>query len=330
MATALQAGMNITVPVRNVTIRGISTIAWLEANPQTGELIGVGEDGAHQSLTEFGLAAGILAVGLGIEIPVLVFFGGVVDAQAAWSVLKPQYSALYGDAYIHELNAHPYYNAATLDLNAKHDALNDLRILVVNAIANVEEWASGNPLRSIASAAYKITLTALFFQYSDELRNNKFDPPLPPSLSSLQGSVSPTIGRFGDCRCRESCRRSGQRHCSGRNSKCGWRLTDHLDRAATNSFLVNSFSANIATVKNATVRQWAQGAWPPVPAKVRVGPAEELSTDGGRRPVVLWPGRNVARRGRQLDQLHRVRHRQHHDPGNGRWTHAQRRRFAGG
>ncbi len=43
----------VYLPLRNVNIGGISTAAWYQINPQTGETIGITEDGGHQALAEY-------------------------------------------------------------------------------------------------------------------------------------------------------------------------------------------------------------------------------------------------------------------------------------
>lgn len=50
---ALTANKYVTVPERMVEIQGISTIAWFEFDKNSGELIGVTENGGHQTLAEY-------------------------------------------------------------------------------------------------------------------------------------------------------------------------------------------------------------------------------------------------------------------------------------
>jgi len=61
----LDTGRLVTVPTESVTIDGIERIGWYETDPQTGETIGVMEDGGHQGIVEYGAAlafVGILAI----------------------------------------------------------------------------------------------------------------------------------------------------------------------------------------------------------------------------------------------------------------------------
>jgi uncharacterized membrane protein len=53
ITSALEAGLTIIVPSQDVTIGGQTTVAWFQINPQTGETIGVGEDGGHDAILEF-------------------------------------------------------------------------------------------------------------------------------------------------------------------------------------------------------------------------------------------------------------------------------------
>lgn len=60
---ALQAGKTVLVPERPVQLGDIETTAWYEIDPETGETIGVLEDGSHgTSLVEFAAILGITAI----------------------------------------------------------------------------------------------------------------------------------------------------------------------------------------------------------------------------------------------------------------------------
>jgi hypothetical protein len=60
ITTATTQGKVVITPQQNVMLAGMETIAWYEINPETGETIGVTEDGGHQSLVEY---AAVIVVG---------------------------------------------------------------------------------------------------------------------------------------------------------------------------------------------------------------------------------------------------------------------------
>ncbi len=90
ISAALEAGMDVIVPAQDVTIGTQTTCAWFQLNPTTGEVIGVGEDGAHQSIAE-------LSANLSITIQQQVIKGAATKlaAQAIFSELKNDYNTLY-------------------------------------------------------------------------------------------------------------------------------------------------------------------------------------------------------------------------------------------
>ncbi len=60
ITATVQSGNVVFLPLGNVTIGSVSTTAWYQINPNTGETIGVTEDGGHQALVEY--AVGFAAV----------------------------------------------------------------------------------------------------------------------------------------------------------------------------------------------------------------------------------------------------------------------------
>lgn len=64
----VQAGQIIVVPERMVKVAGAMHVGWWQIDPKTGELVGVGEDGTHQSLTELIKLLKVLVLGLGLVV----------------------------------------------------------------------------------------------------------------------------------------------------------------------------------------------------------------------------------------------------------------------
>jgi uncharacterized membrane protein len=54
--TAIEEGNIVLLPLGAVTVGGISTSAWYQLDPTSGETIAVTEDGGHQALSDFGAA----------------------------------------------------------------------------------------------------------------------------------------------------------------------------------------------------------------------------------------------------------------------------------
>ncbi len=52
ITTALMAGKVVLTPQQEVQINGTPTVGWYEMDPNTGETIGVMEDGGHQGIVE--------------------------------------------------------------------------------------------------------------------------------------------------------------------------------------------------------------------------------------------------------------------------------------
>jgi uncharacterized repeat protein (TIGR01451 family) len=68
ITTALDAGLSVIVPVKNVEIDGSSTIQWFQLNTDTGEITGVAEDGSHSAVAIAGYLAAIGVVVVAINV----------------------------------------------------------------------------------------------------------------------------------------------------------------------------------------------------------------------------------------------------------------------
>ena len=53
ITSAVAAGKVVITPTRSVTLNGGQTVGWYEVDPQTGETVGVTEDGGHQGISEY-------------------------------------------------------------------------------------------------------------------------------------------------------------------------------------------------------------------------------------------------------------------------------------
>jgi hypothetical protein len=93
IATEVQSGYLVMVPDRNVVINGVPTIAWAELDSQTGEFIGVTQDGGHDGLFEF-FALG--AENLEVQKELNEDLGGILEGFFVGSVLGLQFQLVLG------------------------------------------------------------------------------------------------------------------------------------------------------------------------------------------------------------------------------------------
>ena len=56
------------VPTQPLTVNGVQTTAWLQFDPSTGEIIAVGQNGGHQSISEFVTALNVAIAGGGFNV----------------------------------------------------------------------------------------------------------------------------------------------------------------------------------------------------------------------------------------------------------------------
>ena len=158
ITSALVAGRAVIVPAQAVTIDGSPRIAWYEVDRQTGETIGVGENGAHQGITEFGATLGIIAaIGVGGAFTLLSGLG-VAFANIDFNAIRPNY-----DAYL------ATFGDKQLALQFFEKDVEALKITEGAAF----------PM-SLFDAAYNTTL-----QIQLALFKANVDPPVPLSLSAV-------------------------------------------------------------------------------------------------------------------------------------------------
>jgi transglutaminase-like putative cysteine protease len=84
MSLALQNNQFIVAPSRPVTIDGIQTTAWYQIDGQTGESIGVTEDGGHQAITEYAVTLGLYAFTLGVVYQLFIVVAIPHNQRSQW------------------------------------------------------------------------------------------------------------------------------------------------------------------------------------------------------------------------------------------------------
>ncbi len=170
ITTALQQGDQVIVPASSPTIDGVATDAWYQVNPTTGELIGVGADGAHQGLVQYA-ALGVVAV---LSV---VLAAGPLGSLAADLVLNSEfekYRAGLPQVEIPEFGGQQaqidYQNAKS---KLKQQILDDMTAAITRA------QSISLP---IFKEAYITELNTDLLSLKVFLSRN--DPPLPPTLLS--------------------------------------------------------------------------------------------------------------------------------------------------
>jgi len=93
---AVQAGSVVLVPERMVQVAGRPAIAWWQVDPETGETVGVGEDGTHQAFFEYGNLLKWMAIGVGVVViawvsGVIGTLSTVIEFHLVWLLLMPRY-----------------------------------------------------------------------------------------------------------------------------------------------------------------------------------------------------------------------------------------------
>jgi uncharacterized membrane protein len=166
ISDALQQGLSVMVPASDVTIGGQTTCAWFEVNTTTGEVIGVGEDGAHQATQEFGFILNTSTLASASPAQQSAF--GRIAAKATISFLlqgavlhKALFSASLGPAYF-LADGVTYNNAPIKTLNATLMRANQ---------------AIGKEYKSFTSF-----VTAYQSVINNFIAKNTFDPPVPPTV----------------------------------------------------------------------------------------------------------------------------------------------------
>jgi uncharacterized membrane protein len=277
---ALQAGLTVVVPSSEVTIGGKQTVAWWQINPQTGELTGVGEDGSHQALVEYGPAfAGAAVLTLG-GIFVAGYIGGILDFNVN---LKPKYYADYNAAFGVNTRTKGFTDNVAHDPKRpeqlKRIALDQFATQVT---AEVDKLSMGGLLQKGEAAA----IEAQYAGFLREINSQPGDPPVPTSLiaalpplpsedaqqnvpvsaNAVPGTVSGSVGT-------SSLSTTGSLQASW-NSSSG------------NAFQVTSLSAATATVRDASGATLGTGAvalaagGTPVPVAVAGANAYNLTGKG--------------------------------------------------
>jgi hypothetical protein len=85
ISQAIDDDLIVLVPTRSVALGGSSTTAWYQIDSETGESIGVTEDGGHAAIAEFSFMQAIIGVEIGILQSVLIVLGNALfnpDCQA--------------------------------------------------------------------------------------------------------------------------------------------------------------------------------------------------------------------------------------------------------
>ena len=228
ITTALEAGRSVVVPAKEVNIDGSARVAWYELNTQTGEAVGVGEDGAHFGLQEFAAVAGILATL--ISAPAILEGWGRIDAHTAFGLMVPNiYPVL---SWAHGLTVE----------QSKKNAIKQVEREVAKAELISQSWGL------IFGRAYRAQLEEDLTTYKTNL-DRTLDPPIQPTLSSLPGTFNPPDHGLEATTVTANTPAGGL---SGTTGVASVSMTGALQASwsgnSTSAFLVSALAAGAATV----------------------------------------------------------------------------------
>ncbi len=174
IASALQAGMVVTVPTQDVKIGSRMTTAWFELNPITNELVGVDEDGNHGA----DYFADIEVTQL-VAKHVLLKTSAALASQLIFSQLKSNYNIYVQNNYIslmesarNALGIGIVFFLGTIKLTAKRIAIETLHRDVSAAVD------------ARSPTAYEADISARLNVLIDDFARSAVnsDPPVEPNL----------------------------------------------------------------------------------------------------------------------------------------------------
>jgi len=235
ITTALQAGLLVIVPTQDVMIGGAPTNAWYQINLQTGDTIGVGEDGAHQSLIDFAFAGappGVAASAGNAQKDLLDRINGTVKATEIFTFLVSKFS---------------------VPQNKKGIQRNFAKARVIATVEKeVQEFEAISREFKESEAfltAFTNTLNALFAQWAKLFLDND-----PPVLTSLFNN---TVGLSSHNLISETATVAANRTAGTVNGNAQTNsvaatgnLQTSWSNSAASSFVVGSLSASVATVQS--------------------------------------------------------------------------------
>ena len=329
ITTALLAGDDVVVPSQDVTEGGTATVAWFETDPESGLTVGVGEDGAHDSIAEYALVASGTLFFAGLNSVVNSALGSVA-ADVVFRLLASPISAQIAPLVANHEYSTTKYNNADLDYSqVKQEILERLTAEVNTAIG-------------VASAIGDLGFPEGFDQQiMDDLNidlstHAGADPPLPAGLLALPG---PLILPSTSTQAVTESTSAAAGEASGTTQSSAVSLTGAIQATwsgqSTASFLVGALTSVTATVRGAggaTVAMGTVGAggFAGRPGRDRGHRRRSVQSlrDGDPRLLRARPGQPWGQR--RLGQLQRDArwHGEYH--GDNRWFERERQSAAGG
>lgn len=132
ITTDVLDGYLVVVPNQNVLLNGVETVAWAEIDQETGEFIGVTQDGGHEGLLEF---FALLGENVEIQEKLTEDLGGLLTGFFIGAVLGLKYQLLMG------ITGDPHLAAEVL-LEDKSDAIEYVEDLEFGFKFTATLWAT--------------------------------------------------------------------------------------------------------------------------------------------------------------------------------------------
>jgi uncharacterized membrane protein len=188
----VQNGFGVLVPNHTVTINGVATTAWLEVDQQTGESIGVTQDGGHQGAFEF---LALSSENFEVQKALNENLGGILEGFFVGAVLRVKYELLNGitgdPALAREVIKEDKKQAEEfvekLEGSKKSEPLFP-GLPVVEFIADIAMKGAGKVIGDKLDAEIKKLVRVRFKEMLDAMVRGVTgeDPPFNPFLSNLQ------------------------------------------------------------------------------------------------------------------------------------------------
>ena len=226
MSAALAQGEIIVVPVQSVLINGRQRVGWYQMNPSTGETIGVMDNGSHDTNEEVALLqiqqilTNVAAFGFGVLAGLTVSgtFGGAIKEL----LISTGVGLIAGE---------------------KAKALAEIAFAIASVVEALKAFAEADPTLAFFYAG---VIAGLAIGKANLLK----DPPAPAVLVSPAGSAPPATNAGAGAETALATLSGGVAvgSIAAPNAEASGTLTATWSSTATNSFQVETATANTATV----------------------------------------------------------------------------------
>ena len=243
ITSALQQGLVIIIPSKDVVIGGQSTVAWFQLDPVTGAIVGVGEDGSHQELAQYGFTEAVTG-GL-LDNPAIQRAMGALAALDTFTQLKGAYNINLFAARVENLAVIGGPSERSLKLQELKTLKKDADDAVTEEHELIGELAGLETFDKV----YGQVLQALVFGFS--LKAFFSDPPVAPVLSAAPSPFFDfALGQLDVPVQNVTANSAVTTDVTTSSLALSGGVGASWSTAATSSFMIQSFQTTNATVEN--------------------------------------------------------------------------------